>query len=191
MQITTKTESRHKNVFAKVLADLVGGRTLYVADLASTRVAKAGAPVGLDSNGIAHLVKFAKVEDNVAAAGTTIKVKKGHDFQVGDVIMASTGGKAYAITGIATDASDATLDDITIGTAIGAISEGAYIFQAAASGASGSAWKYAPVGMLTESYDLEPGDNVTVAVATMGAAFDAAVDVPAAIRSELKHISFQ
>lgn len=190
-QIQRKSEQRYKLPFSKVTGDVAGGATLSVADLTQS-VLPAGTPVGVDtSTGLYHVVKCAVLTANASNAATTYTVKKGHNFKVGDVIMAVTNGKAYAITGIATNSGDNTSDDITVGTTLGvAVSSGAYIMQALTAGASGSAFKYTPKGMTTEPYDVEAGDNLLVNVALSGTVFKECVSLPDAVKNAIPNIIF-
>lgn len=150
------------------LADYNGGSTLSSSELAQNIVYE-GTPVGLDSTGLLHVIKTAKLSASASNSATTYTVFKGHNFKVGDVIMAKTASKAYTITAIATNSEDATSDDITVGTTLGtALAEGSIIYQAASEVASTSALKYAPLGLLDASYDIETLGNQMVAVVTIG-----------------------
>ena len=98
---------------------------------------------------------------------TTYKVAKGHHFKVGDFVMFKTGAKAYAITAI--DTSALTHDTLTVGTTLGAAVEpGTAIVQAAAATADASAFKYRPVAMCGDSYDVESLSNLAVSAVTIG-----------------------
>ena len=114
-------------------------------------------------------------------------------MSTGDVIMAAKSAKAYAITGISTDGEDETLDDITVGTTLGvALTAGAVLMQAASAGASGSAYKYQPIGLLGEGYDVKAGENLFVNIVTIGQIKEACIacGLSAAIKDDLKHIVF-
>lgn len=190
-QISRKSDNRYKLPFSKVTGDVAGGATICVADLTQS-VLPAATPVGVDSNNLYHVVKCAILTANASNSATTYTVKKGHNFKVGDVIMAVTNGKAYAITTIATNSSDNTSDDITVGTTLGvAVSSGAFIMQAASAGASGSAFKYSPVGLTTEPYDVESNDNMLANVALSGTVFkECATLVPDAVKTLIPNIIF-
>ena len=165
---------------------------MSVADLTQP-VLPAATPVGKDSStGLYHVVKVAVLAADATNSATTYTVKKGHNLKVGDIIMAATSAKAYAITRIATNLSDETCDDLTVGTTLGvALTAGAFLMQAASAGASGSAFKYVPVGMTTEPYDVEAGDNLLVNVALSGTVFaECATMVPAAVKALIPNIIF-
>lgn len=166
LTITKKQGVRRSRAFTHSLADIPGGVCVNTAELTQDTLAE-GTPVGKDINGLYHVVKTATLAANAANDATTYTVKKGHNFKVGDVIMLKTKGKAYAITAIATNGTDTNADDITVGTSLGlAATAGDVVFQAAAAGASNSAFKYAPLGLINTSYDVEP--NLFVAVTTIG-----------------------
>lgn len=192
MNITRKSDVRQVRAFTHKLADISNGAALYVEDLTQATVCE-GAPVGKDSSGYYHICKTAILGANAADNATTYKVKKGHNFKVNDVIMAAKSAKAYAITGISTDSEDATLDDITVGTTLGvALTAGAVLMQAASAGASGSAYKYQPIGLLGEGYDVKAGENLFVNIVTIGQIKEACIacGLSAAIKDDLKHIVF-
>ena len=166
LTIQTQTGVKRSRAFTHSLADIPGGGCIVVSELTQSTIAE-GTPVGKDSNGKWHVVKTAELAANAANDATTYVVKKGHNLKVGDVIMAKTAGKAYAITAIADNVTSAANDDITVGTTLGvAVSAGDVLMQAAAAGASGSAFKYAPLGLVNTSYDVEP--NLCVAITTIG-----------------------
>lgn len=164
--ITKKQGVRRSRAFTHSLADIPGGVCVNTAELTQDTLAE-GTPVGKDSNGLWHVCKTAVLAANAANDATTYTVKKGHNFKVGDVIMLKTKGKAYAITAIATNSTDTNADDLTVGTTLGlAATAGDVIFQGAAAAASNSAFKYAPLGLINTSYDVE--SNLFVAVTTIG-----------------------
>lgn len=192
MNITVKKDARQVRAFTHKLADIANGACLYINDLVQAAVCE-GAPVGKDSDGYYHICKTAILGANAANDATVYKVKKGHNFKVGDIIMAAKSAKAYAITTIATDSDDATLDDLTVGTTLGvALSAGAVLMQAASAGASGSDYKYAPVGLLGEGYDVKAGENLFVNIVTIGQIKEGCIGcgISSAIKADLKHIVF-
>ena len=86
--------------------------------------------------------------------------RQGHNFKVGDVLMLAPGGAAYAITAIATNSGDGSKDDLTVGTTLGvAAKAGDSLYLAAKAGASGAAFKYTPVALVGESYDVDELSN--------------------------------
>lgn len=168
LRIDKKKDNRVIRAFTHKLADIPNGITVSAADL-TQKVLHEGTPVGKDENGLYHVVKVAVLSADATNTATAYTVKKGHNFKVGDVVMLATGSKAYTITGIATNASDATSDDLTVGTTLGtAAKAGDAIYNAAKAGASGSAFKYEPIALVGESYDVEALSNHIVNAWTIG-----------------------
>lgn len=188
LNIQRKNEKRIIRAFTHKLVDIPNGVNVATADLTQTRVAE-GTPIGKDSNGLYHVVKTATLAANATNSATTLTVNKGHNFKVGDIVFAVVGGKAYAITEIATNGTDATLDDITVGTTLGvAIAKGAVIVQGATSGASAGAYKYAPKALLGESYDVEQLQNRPANAVTIGQMIEANAPALGIVANELKGI---
>ena len=168
LRIDRKKDNRVIRAFTHKLADIPNGITVSAADL-TQKVLHEGTPVGKDENGLYHVVKVAVLSADATNTATAYTVKKGHNFKVGDVVMLATGSKAYTITGIATNASDATSDDLTVDTTLGtAAKAGDAIYNAAKAGASGSAFKYEPIALVGESYDVEALSNHIVNAWTIG-----------------------
>lgn len=168
LRIDRKKDNRVIRAFTHKLADIPNGITVSAADLMQ-KVLHEGTPVGKDENGLYHVVKVAVLSADATNTETAYTVKKGHNFKVGDVVMLATGSKAYTITGIATNASDATSDDLTVDTTLGtAAKAGDAIYNAAKAGASGSAFKYEPIALVGESYDVEALSNHIVNAWTIG-----------------------
>ena len=168
LRIDRKKDNRVIRAFTHKLADIPNGITVSAADL-TQKVLHEGTPVGKDENGLYHVVKVAVLSADATNTATAYTVKKGHNFKVGDVVMLATGSKAYTITGIATNASDATSDDLTVDTTLGtAAKAGDAIYNAAKAGASGSALKYEPIALVGESYDVEALSNHIVNAWTIG-----------------------
>lgn len=168
LRIDRKKDNRVIRAFTHKLADIPNGITVSAADL-TQKVLHEGTPVGKDENGLYHVVKVAVLSADATNTATAYTVKKGHNFKVGDVVMLATGSKAYTITGIATNASDATSDDLTVDTTLGtAAKAGDAIYNAAMAGASGSAFKYEPIALVGESYDVEALSNHIVNAWTIG-----------------------
>lgn len=168
LKIEKKQDKRVVRAFTHKLADIPNGITVSSADL-TQKVLHEGTPVGLGANGLYHVVKVAVLTADATNAATVYTVKKGHNFKVGDVVMLATKAKAYTITAIATNAGDTGSDDLTVDTTLGvAATAGAAIYHAAKAGASGSDFKYQPVALVGESYDVEALSNHTVNAVTIG-----------------------
>jgi len=163
MFVATESDSAERSLcIEKILEDIVGGGTIEPDDFKSTTTSmREGAVVGVDSNGLYHLFKTAKLHADATDSATTYQVKKGHEFVVGDFIVDSVlSGAAYAITAIDTTTSE-DYDTITVGTTLGhAMSAGECLVQASAQAAAGSAaYKYTPKGIAVNSVDLTTANH--------------------------------
>ena len=191
LKIDRKKDKRVIRAFTHKLADIPNGITVSAADL-TQKVLHEGTPVGKDENGLYHVVKVAVLSADAADTATVYTVKKGHNFKVGDVVMLATGSKAYAITGIATNAGDATSDDLTVGTTLGTAAKvGNAIYHAAKAGASGSVFKYEPVALVGESYDVDELSNHIVNAWTIGQILESNIPpIGAEVKAKLTGIQF-
>ena len=191
--ISNKKNDRVVRCFTHKLADIAGGVNIATSDLTQDTIPE-GVAVGKDSNGLYHVIKTAVLAANAASDATTYTVKKGHNFKVGDFIMLATGAKSYAITTIATNSGNAAYDDITVGTSLGkAGTAGDSIMQANAQSAStSSAFKYAPIAITGEGYDVKQGQNIFANAWLIGVVKEAALalPIPAAIKNALPGIRF-
>lgn len=189
LKIDRKKDNRVIRAFTHKLADIPNGITVSAADL-TQKVLHEGTPVGKDENGLYHVVKVAVLSAD--ATNTAYTVKKGHNFKVGDVVMLATGSKAYTITEIATNADDATSDDLTVDTTLGtAAKAGDSLYLAAKAGASGSAFKYAPVALVGESYDVDELSNHIVNAWTIGQIRESNIPpIGAEVKAKLTGIQF-
>lgn len=191
LRIEKKKDNRVIRAFTHKLADIPNGITVSAADF-TQKVLHEGTPVGKDANGLYHVVKVAVLTADATNTATIYTVKKGHNFKVGDVVMLAPGEKAYTITAIATNADNATSDDITVDTTLGAAAKaGAAIYEAAKAGASGSAFKYEPVALVGESYDVEALGNHIVNAWTIGQIRESNIPaVGAEVKAKLTGIQF-
>lgn len=191
LKIDRKKDNRVIRAFTHKLADIPNGITVSAADL-TQKVLHEGTPVGKDENGLYHVVKVAVLSAAATDTATAYTVKKGHNFKVGDVVMLATGSKAYTITEIATNADDATSDDLTVDTTLGtAAKAGDSLYLAAKAGASGSAFKYAPVALVGESYDVDALSNHIVNAWTIGQIRESNIPpIGAEVKAKLTGIQF-
>lgn len=191
LKIDRKKDNRVIRAFTHKLADIPNGITVSAADL-TQKVLHEGTPVGKDENGLYHVVKVAVLSADATNTTTAYTVKKGHNFKVGDVVMLATGSKAYTITEIATNADDATSDDLTVDTTLGtAAKAGDSLYLAAKAGASGSAFKYAPVALVGESYDVDELSNHIVNAWTIGQIRESNIPpIGAEVKAKLTGIQF-
>lgn len=191
LKIDRKKDNRVIRAFTHKLADIPNGITVSAADL-TQKVLHEGTPVGKDENGLYHVVKVAVLSADATNTATAYTVKKGHNFKVGDVVMLATGSKAYTITEIATNADDATSDDLTVDTTHGtAAKAGDSLYLAAKAGDSGSAFKYAPVALVGESYDVDELSNHIVNAWTIGQIRESNIPpIGAEVKAKLTGIQF-
>lgn len=191
LKIDRKKDNRVIRAFTHKLADIPNGITVSAADL-TQKVLHEGTPVGKDENGLYHVVKVAVLSADATNTATAYTVKKGHNFKVGDVVMLATGSKAYTITEIATNADDATSDDLTVDTTLGTVAKaGDSLYLAAKAGASESAFKYAPVALVGESYDVDELSNHIVNAWTIGQIRESNIPpIGAEVKAKLTGIQF-
>jgi hypothetical protein len=191
LKIDRKKDNRVIRAFTHKLADIPNGITVSAADL-TQKVLHEGTPVGKDENGLYHVVKVAVLSAAATNTATAYTVKKGHNFKVGDVVMLATGSKAYTITVIATNADDTTSDDLTVDTTLGTDAKaGDSLYLAAKAGASGSAFKYAPVALVGESYDVDELSNHIVNAWTIGQIRESNIPpIGAEVKAKLTGIQF-
>lgn len=189
LKIDRKKDNRVIRAFTHKVADIPNGITVSADDL-TQKVLHEGTPVGKDENGSYHVVKVAVLTDDATNSATTYTVKKGHNFKVGDVLMLAPGGAAYAITAIATNSG--SKDDITVGTTLGvAAKAGDSLYLAAKAGASGAAFKYAPVALVGESYDVDALSNHIVNAWTIGQIRESNIPpIGAEVKAKLTGIQF-
>lgn len=191
LKIDRKKDNRVIRAFTHKLADIPNGITVSAADL-TQKVLHEGTPVGKDENGLYHVVKVAVLSAAATSTATAYTVKKGHNFKVGDVVMLATGSKADTITEIATNADDATSDDLTVDATLGtAAKAGDSLYLAAKAGASKSAFKYAPVALVGESYDVDELSNHIVNAWTIGQIRESNIPpIGAEVKAKLTGIQF-
>lgn len=192
MQNFSKTETRGKLAFESKLEDVPGGVTVAVSDLTQA-VVKAGTPIGLDQNGLAHVVKVARLQADVTNTATAYPVLKGHNFKVGDFLTAKTLGKAYAITSINT--SNPNYDTLNVGTTLGialTAASGATLMEASAQATGDtSTLKFEPLGLTGHDFDVLAGDNHLVDCVVRGSVKENNIDpVSADIKEKLPLIRF-
>jgi len=185
MTVTKRKDSNLPRVFVHKVADIRGGVSVATAELNVDFLAE-GTPLSAPVSGVAHVVKFAIVQANATNSATTIKVYKGHNFKVGDVICAAENGAAYAITGI--DTSNSAYDSITVGTTLGVAltKDVSYIFHAAEAGASGAALKYAPIALVGTGKPVIANHNLDTDAWVIGVT--KGNNLPALIAGKLKGI---
>lgn len=105
--------------------DIPGGASIELSSLIDANVIQQATPLSAPTTGVRKVCKQGVVL--TGSTTTVINVTVGdHNFKVGDFIGTKVGGLAYAITDIT---ATATVDAITVGTAIDTPATGAYIYQ--------------------------------------------------------------
>lgn len=157
MTVQRRKDTQTPRVLIHRIADIRGGVSVNVSELGGDFL-REGSVLSAPIQGICHVVKIAELTAEAAAADKEIKVKKGHCFKVGDFVMADEGGKAYAITAIAT--KEKTYDTITVGTALGAIAKGGFLIEAAAEATgTDSKLKFEPLSLVGTGKPVAQGQN--------------------------------
>ena len=157
MTVRKRRDTETPRVFMHKVADVRGGVAVNVSELGDDFLAE-GAIIGKpDSAGLCHVVKVAVLAADLAAAGTSVNVKKGSHLKVGNVVMADGGDKAVAITAI--DKSNKAYDVLTI-TAIGKIDQGGYLIEASEAKDSGAAMKVEPFAVVGTGKPVIPNTNL-------------------------------
>ena len=161
MTVKRKRDVDTPRVFMHKLADIRGGVSVAASELGGDFL-REGAILSAPVNGITHVVKTAQVVAKVAESGKAIKVKKLHNFKVGDIITSAPGKAAHAITAI--NDSGKEYDELTIGTAIGALAIGDVIVEAKAEAtgetSSKSELKYEPQSVNGTGKPFDPKSNI-------------------------------
>lgn len=146
MYLKREKEFQYHPAIIKMLEDVVGGGIIARADLTTAifndKPLDELPPfcvVGRDDNGVWHVVKTAKVTEDVAEAGKVVKVAKNHLFAVGDFVTAGgkLDGASDKITAI--DKSNSSYDSITLAASVGVIAKDAVLVAVKATAAAGSA----------------------------------------------------
>jgi hypothetical protein len=160
MTVNRRKDTKTPKVLMHKVADIRGGVSVNVSELGGDYL-REGAILSAPVDGICHVVKIAVVVADVAAADKTIKVEKFHNFKAGDFVMLDVNSAAVKISSI--DESNKAYDTLTVATALGAISKGAQVVEAAAAStaeAKTSALKYVPLAVVGTGKRIEPKTNL-------------------------------
>lgn len=163
MTVNRRKDTRTPRVFMHKVADIRGGVSVNTAELGGDYL-KEGSVLSAPIDGICHVVKVAEVIAEVQASEKAIKVKKGHNFKLGDFVLIDENAVAVKITKI-DDATSKESDTLTISEALGAIAIGGAIAEAKeASSASDnkSALKYVPLAVAGTGKPVEKKTNLDV-----------------------------
>lgn len=165
--IKSKQDNRTVHAVLQNVADIPGGVTINTEDLIAGTVLADGVALGKDANGVYHVVKTAKVYEAADNAATAYKVEKGNQFKVGDILSLGKAKVGKAITSIDRDTS-AIYDEITVGATLGTgVTVGQVLIQANAA-ASSSVFKYTPVAITADAYDIKAGESLWAPAVVIG-----------------------
>lgn len=160
MTVNRRKDTKTPKVLMHKVADIRGGVSVNVSELGGDYL-REGAILSAPVDGICHVVKIAVVVADVSADDKTIKVEKFHNFKAGDFVMLDVNSAAVKISSI--DDSNKAYDTLTVATALGAISKGAQVVEAAAAStadAKSSALKYVPLAVVGTGKRIEPKTNL-------------------------------
>lgn len=161
MTVTRRKDTRTPRVLMHKVADIRGGVSVNTAELGGDYL-KEGSVLSAPIDGISHVVKVAEVVAEVQASEKTVKVKKGHNFNVNDFVLIDENAVAAKITKI-DDTTSKEYDTLTISETLGAIALGGAIAEAKeASSASDnkSALKYRPLAITGTGKPVEKKTNL-------------------------------
>lgn len=157
MTVTRRKDTRTPRVLMHRVADIRGGVSVNVSELGGDYL-KEGSVLSAPIDGIAHVIKIAEVA--AESTGTSIKVKKGHNFKVGDFVMLDINSVAAKVSAI--DESNAEYDTFTISATLGTLAIGGQLVEAKSATSTASAFKYTPLAITGTGLPFKAGINVDV-----------------------------
>ena len=168
MIIAKSTDLERNGCVELIIEDIPGGGTLFQADFpTSSTGVRDGALVGVDTNGIYHIVKTAMLVNPIVTAANAMIVYNNHEFKVGDYLGTSATGVASGALITAIAASGAGCDVITMTWSGANLAASGILVQA--SGLGASPFKYTPVGITATPVDVSvPSGNQGAAICVRG-----------------------
>lgn len=163
MTVTRRKDTRTPRVLMHKVADIRGGVSVNTAELGGDYL-KEGSVLSAPIDGVSHVVKVAEVVAEVQASEKTVKVKKGHNFNVNDFVLIDENAVATQITKI-DDTTSKEYDTLTISEALGAIALGGAIAEAKEASSESqnkSALKYRPLAITGTGKPVEKKTNLDV-----------------------------
>lgn len=192
MTVKRRKDARLPKVFMHKIADIRGGVSVKTSGAGGDMLYE-GALITKPTDGICSVVKYGVLYADAETTDTSIKLKKGHYFEVGDII-ALAGGTSYACAITAIDYSNADYDLVTTGSnkvAKTKITASNCIIKTSTADTSTGATNTAigePFAMVGTSKPIITGVNIDTDAWVMGVVKDVAI--PAAFSSALKGIVF-
>lgn len=159
MTVKRRRDDNFHRVVVHKVADIRGGVSVDTKELGGD-VLLEGTPLSAPVNGVCHAIKIARVVGDVGATEKSVKIAKGHNFRVDDVVMVDEAKVATKITKIDTEAKE--YDTITIKAAVGELKKGDVLVEAKEESANASALKYQPVAIAGQNVTIEPKSNLIV-----------------------------
>ena len=159
MTVKRRRDDNTPRVVVHKIADIRGGVSVDTKELGGDYLLE-GTPLSAPENGVCHAIKIARVVGDVQASETAVKIAKGHNFRVGDVVMVDEASIATKITKIETTAKE--YDTITIKGALGELKQGSFLVEAKEESTNESALKYKPVAISGQGVVIEPNSNLVV-----------------------------
>ena len=159
MTVKRRRDDNTPRVVVHKLADIRGGVSVDTKELGGDYLLE-GTPLSAPENGVCHAVKIARVMGDVQASDKAVKIAKGHNFRVGDVVMVDEANVATKITKI--EAATKEYDTITIKEALGELKQGSFLVEAKEESTNESALKYKPVAISGQGVVIEPNSNLVV-----------------------------
>lgn len=184
MTVNRRKDTGTTKVFVHKVADIRGGVSVVTSELGSDFLPE-GAVLSEPKDGLCHVVKVAVLTAAVTTTGKDFKVKKGHQFKKGDIVLTAVNGKATAIASI--DESNKDYDTITTDAALGVVAIGGFLCEAKAVAAeNGAALKYEPFSVNGTGKPIEPKSNLNTDAWVIGVT--KGNELPDFIASKLKGI---
>lgn len=157
MTVKKRRDDATPHVFIHKIADIRGGVSVAASDLGGNFL-REGAILSAPVDGITHVVKTGQIAAEVSESDTSIKVKKLHNFKVGDIIMTEPGKKSSTITAI--DESNKAYDVLTIKAALGTIAIDGFVVEAKTEVESEAVLKYEPQSVNGTGKPFDPKSNI-------------------------------
>lgn len=195
MNVTKKTEYQYMPFIVKELEDVQGGSSIALADLRKdVDHVPPGAFIGVDSDGLGHVMKSAALVAVAAADATTYQVGKVHQFVAGDIVTCKDIADVKATTILSINTTNAEKDVITLSATLGealAIGENLVAVKEVDAVGGASVLKYDMLGISKREIDTT-GSHASVGVlvrATVNVA-NMAFGAPKAFKDTLPLIRF-
>lgn len=159
MTVKRRRDDNFPRVVVHKMADISGGVSVDTKELGGDILLE-GTPLSAPVNGVCHAVKIARVVGDVGATEKSVKIAKGHNFRVNDVVMIDEAKVATKISKIDDTAKD--YDTITIKAELGELKKGAILVEAKEESANASVLKYHPIAIAGQNVAIEPKSNLIV-----------------------------